>query len=161
MPTRAATHIKVYRGTTPRDRQRTPSPLARLDIAPGAPEDLPADAVAYWDKLAPICAEMGTLTRADFEALSLLCRLNVRKDGLLRTLEADGEVLIGQNGARKTHPAARGLESAVAQILKLYTEFGLAPRARGGVDHRPMRAGSAFANNGRPILNKLEKYTTR
>jgi P27 family predicted phage terminase small subunit len=104
------------------------------------PETLSHGASVVWERQAPICLEMGTLTAADVLAFAKLCELEAtaitasgQKDRegftafLVTTVpDPDGEVHVKIS----EHPAIK-MERATAQALRpFYEYFGLVPVGR-------------------------------
>jgi P27 family predicted phage terminase small subunit len=102
---------------------------------------------------------MGTLTLADSRSLALLCEMLAQETQLRLTLQREGLLVNGAGKTQKSHPAVRCLESTRAQAMKMLDAFGLNPKARLGVDMKPLSstATTNFGNNG--AHNRLRRYT--
>jgi hypothetical protein len=89
-----------------------------------------------WDRLAPVCLAMGTLTAADTETFGTLCELQANMDMARRAKNAPEfapfTVSEDYNGAPKMgiHGALK-LEKELAPIIRqFYGLFGLDPSSR-------------------------------
>lgn len=110
--------------------------------APPMPERLIVDpaAVAKWQEFVPILLDLGTLTKADGEALATLCEVYSAAQSCLLELRATGPVMRTDLGGVKPNPAGplyRGLVSLQASLMG---EFGLTPTSRtrlGGKEEKP------------------------
>lgn len=110
--------------------------------APAMPDRLMVDpvAVAKWQEFVPILLDIGTLTKADGEALATLCEVYSAAQSCLLELRATGPVMRTDLGGVKPNPAGplyRGLVSLQASLMG---EFGLTPTSRarlGGKEEKP------------------------
>ena len=110
--------------------------------APPMPERLMVDpvAVAKWHEFVPILLDIGTLTKADGEALATLCEVYSAAQSCLLELRATGPVMRTDLGGVTPNPAGplyRGLVSLQASLMG---EFGLTPTSRarlGGKEEKP------------------------
>lgn len=100
------------------------------------PAELSGRASVVWDRLAPGCLAMGTLTTVDVEAFGTLCELKatVEMASKQKDAEAFAPFTLSEdyNGAPKvgTHAALK-LERETANALRPYYEyFGLTPSSR-------------------------------
>ena len=117
------------------------------------PVGLSARADAVWDRLAPLCLAMGTLTCADTETFAALCELRATmvEASSQKDVEGFGMFTLSEdyNGAAvvKVHAAVR-LERETATALRPYLAlFGLEPvsRARIVVPKKPDEPVSKWA----------------
>src|SRR5918997_6578414 len=118
----------------PRDAR---DPTARLDEAPEPPAHLSARAAAEWRRLAPVAAELGSLTEADLRGFELLAETLATEAEARAAVEREGHAVPTAGGGRKPHPAVRVMETARAQAARLLAEFGLTPKGRRGLDPPP------------------------
>ena len=125
-PRPAPTALKLLRGSR-KDRlnPREPTPPAGEVVTPST---LSPQARGIWDRLAPVCLAMGTLTLADLGAFAALCEL-----------QATLELACAQKGLARFRPisksgrihAALKLVRETASALRPYFEkFGLDPIGR-------------------------------
>ena len=128
------TALKVLHGVR-KDRinTREPKPKAGEPVKPTA---LSSPASRAWDRVAPLCLAMGTLTTADGEAFATLCELVATRGLVSQEKKRRGfRVLIdvtdkNGNTRNQQHPAVV-LERATATALRPYFEkFGLDPQGR-------------------------------
>jgi phage terminase small subunit len=124
-PRPSPTALKLLKGTR-RDRvnPREPTPPAGEIVTPPT---LSPQAHQIWERLAPVCLAMGTLTVADLGAFAALCEL-----------QATLELACAQKKLAKFRPIFKGrihpilrLERETATALRPYFEkFGLDPIGR-------------------------------
>jgi phage terminase small subunit len=133
-PKRKPTALKILQGTARRDRlnPNEPKPPAGVVVKPS----LSARAAEVWDRLAPVCLAMGTLTPADTQPFGKLCELEVTAVWASSQKDAPGfaPFVVSQdfNGADivKIHAAIK-LERETATALRPYYEyFGMTPSSR-------------------------------
>lgn len=132
---RLSDRTKTLRGTA---RTRKPAAAGdRLTVAPRPPRSLSRAAAAEWRALAPVLVDTGVLTRADLRGLQLLAETLASASELAEVVRVEGTTITGSSGATKAHPALTAIATARAQAHRLLADFGLTPRARGGVDPAP------------------------
>jgi P27 family predicted phage terminase small subunit len=125
-PRPSPTALKVLRGfRADRINQREPRPPAGEIVTPATLSPL---ARPIWDRLAPICLVMGTLTVADVGAFAALCELQATLE--LACSAKGGARFRAVSKAGRIHPALK-LERDTAAALRPYFEkFGLDPIGR-------------------------------
>jgi P27 family predicted phage terminase small subunit len=141
MPGRKPTGLKVLQGTYRADRANHPNAPEAAAGRPSCPSWMDAVARAYWEELADQLEQMRVLTKADENALALLCAALSEYQAANAVVQTDGptyacatksgdimlrqrpEVAIAQDAWRR---AKMGLEA-----------FGLTPAARSRVEARP------------------------
>ena len=97
---------------------------------------LDADAVAAWDELLPILIRMGVFTIADRHLLiALVCAIS-RLKAAQRVIEADGLVVHGATGSKKS-PGCMIADEATKAIRALSGDLGLSPPSRPGLKANP------------------------
>ena|SRR5215468_3273496 len=94
--------VKALRGVTRGINRQEPVPPTGVPVMPAW---LTGRAQGVWQRLAPLCAAMGTLTPADVEAFGTLCSLQAR----LETAKEERTVLRFANAVRQYY-ALFGLE---------------------------------------------------
>jgi len=104
--------LKVLRGTERRTRQRQHEPRPP-DGTVQQPSHLSVRAAAVWQRLAPLCVAMQTLTPADVTAFATFCELQA-------TFEALKPIARNQEAQRRAATALRAY----------YALFGLEPASR-------------------------------
>ena len=138
-PKRKPNHLQLLRGTR-KDRLNPYEPVPIGDVVKPTMSGV---ASAVWDRLAPICLQMGTLTRADVPAFVRLCELQATAE--LASAQKDAPqfavFLVSEdyNGADKlqVHPALR-LERETATALRMFYEyFGMTPGGRARIQVKP------------------------
>lgn len=100
------------------------------------PAELSGLARVVWERLAPVCIQMGTLTPADLETFKRLCELQADLDKACASKDAPEFALFtvseDYNGAPKMglHAAVK-LEKELSPVIRPYYElFGLSPQSR-------------------------------
>ncbi len=113
-----------------------PPPFKRLP--PAAPDWLPAEARAEWERVVPELSRLDLIKPVDRAALTSYC---LTWDRLVRAqaeMEADGGSVLGSNSqGRVRHPAVAVIEAASKELRAWASEFGLSPAAEGKVGRRP------------------------
>ena len=127
---RASQELKKLRGTDCVDRLTTPAAGDRLTEPPAAPNTLSRGAKQEWQALASVLVELGTICRGDLRAFEQLTETLATQNALQAVIETEGVLLKTGTGSFKTNPAMRSLETARNQAARLFTEFGLTPKAR-------------------------------
>lgn len=100
------------------------------------PRDLSTAAGAIWDRVAPICLAMGTLTTADVPAFVRYCELEVTAREASSQKDAPGFAMftISQDfdGAAKVgvHAAIKVERETAAALRPYYDFFGMTPTSR-------------------------------
>lgn len=144
------THLQLLKGTDAkhpeRINQNEPQPRP---TTPKRPSWLTHEAKRCWEKLAPICERMGTLTEADGEAFTALCiawadmvdnfrivkewkrraRQNAREHGQMNM----GAVSRTKSGYAQAIPQVAMMRAAMKEFRAWCGEFGLTPSARRGI----------------------------
>ncbi len=133
MTQRASSQLKAIRGTQRADRAPRPTIGKRLTEAPLPPDNLSLAAVTEWNVLADVLTRSGALVESDLRALALLCETLATEAGLREILKGGLMLTSG-----KAHPAYRMLITTRQLATRLFTDFGLSPKARQSVDmHAP------------------------
>lgn len=112
------------------DRRYGDEPTPDVHI-PDPPKVLKGAALAEWDRITQLLAEVKCISRLDRGPLTAYClewaryiKANQRLS-LVRSLLAEGST-----GNKVPHPLLRVADKAFANMLKICTEFGLTPAAR-------------------------------
>lgn len=137
MPARLSNARKAAAGTLRPARVRQVPAGDRLLDPPKPPAGLSKAAADEWKRLAAALVEVGTLTRGDLRALQLLSETLAAVADLAATIAKEGFTVAGVGGGVKSHPCLVALAQARAQSHRMLADFGLTPRARGGVDQAP------------------------
>lgn len=129
------TALKILRGNPSKTRLNALEP-----IPPGlpvvAPETLSPGARLVWDRLAPICLAMRTLTAADVDTFASLCELQSTMHQAAAWKSAEGfAVLVASVDAMgapvlRPHPALKIERDTAMSLRSYYSYFGLEPSAR-------------------------------
>lgn len=129
------TALKMLRGNPSKTKPNADEPRPPAGEA-AKPAALSRLAGVVWDRLAPVCLAMGTLTSADAESFATLCELQADMDLARKSKDAPEfapfTVSEDYNGAPKmgVHGAVK-LEKELAPIIRpYYALFGLEPVSR-------------------------------
>jgi P27 family predicted phage terminase small subunit len=141
---RKSNEQKHLAGTYRADRDKPPAAGERLTEAPEPPDTLSLGARQEWIALAPVLVELGTLCRGDLRAFEQLCETLATANSLQAIIQAEGVLLKMGNGGFKTNPAMKSLEVARNQAARLFTEYGLTPKARNYVSRAPEPKGDSI-----------------
>jgi hypothetical protein len=127
--------LKMLRGNpskTPPNLNEPQPPAGEVVMPPG----MSMLARVVWERLAPVCIQMGTLTPADTETFKRLCELQADLDEACRSKDAPEFAMFtlseDYNGAPKMglHAAIK-LEKEFSPIIRPYFElFGLSAASR-------------------------------
>lgn len=134
---RTTRESKILRGTYRKDRDKPATARERLTEPPEPPDALSHGARDEWQALAPVLVELGTLCRGDLWAFEQLTETLATQNSLQAVIEAEGVLIRTGTGSFKTNPAMRSLETARAQAMRLYCEFGLTPKSRKYAEQAP------------------------
>jgi P27 family predicted phage terminase small subunit len=131
--------FKAVTGAKPRASRAKASPKARDKAAkPSCPIWLKAEARSEWQRIVPMLARRGVLTRVDSMTIAVYCNAVARYIAAQASIDKDGVTvtvnLLDSNGkateAQRTNPALKVLESCERTIHKFLREFGGTPRSR-------------------------------
>lgn len=128
-----------------RINEAEPTPEHLEDLAP--PEELPRQAVPYWEELAPILSAMRILSEADRRQLMGLCVDMAHMRIVDDQIEADGPLLrrhfdfcparkggeCGCTGPMVEHPAMRAKDKVWRRVHAAMCDFGMNPSMRAKV----------------------------
>ncbi|MFE9845784.1 phage terminase small subunit P27 family [Streptomyces goshikiensis] len=146
--------LKLVEGTRPgRDsggRKVTETPAFKR-VPPEAPEWLPAEARAEWERVVPELARLDLLKPVDRSALTAYCLTWDRLVQAQMEMAADGSVLATNSQGRVRHPAVAVIEAASKELRAWAGEFGLTPSAESRVGRQGDDDGDStnpFAGSG-------------
>lgn len=115
----------------PRVPSRTEPGAPAEFTEPDPPASLGESGRAAWSILWALGGPTGVYSvRADAFVIERYASLVDRRTELERTLKAEGWIAAGSQGQEIIHPAARLLQQAEADMLKLEDRLGLNPTAR-------------------------------
>jgi P27 family predicted phage terminase small subunit len=110
--------------------------------APEAPEWLPAEALAEWNRVVPEMDRLGLLKTIDRAALTAYCLTWARLLEATAIVKAEGMVYTDdKTGRAQRHPALMTAEAASKELRSWANEFGLTPSAE-------QKLGSSKGENG-------------
>ncbi len=117
---------------------------------------LDADAVAAWDELLPILIRMGVITVADRHLLiALVCAIS-RLKGSQREIEANGLIVHGATGSKKS-PGVTIADESTKQIRALSADLGLSPASRPGLKAKSLHKLSDYEKSQKEAAERLLK----
>jgi P27 family predicted phage terminase small subunit len=121
--------LKVLRGNPGRrpynPEEPTPAPA---QLTP--PSWLEGDAVAEWNRLAPVLHGLGLLTEIDGDALATYCHTWARWREAERNIQKYGMVIKGKGGYPIISPFVAVANRSMAQMKSFLLEFGMTPSSR-------------------------------
>lgn len=104
------------------------------------PEELSGAASGVWDRLAPVCLQMGTLTVADVPAFVRLCELQATAEAASAQKDAPGFAIFlyttmvdsagNEHQQVKVHPAIKIEGETAVKLRPYYDYFGMTPSGR-------------------------------
>jgi P27 family predicted phage terminase small subunit len=126
-------HLKIVEGRAPgRDSggRKVTEPPSFVRLPPTAPDWLPAEARAEWDRVVPELQRLQLLKPPDAAALAAYCMAWARFVEACRIVEEQGMVLHDDKlGRSQRHPALLTAEAASKELRAWCGEFGLTPSA--------------------------------
>lgn len=128
---KAPAAVKELRGTERSDRHSE-----QVHVPAGVPlppEELRDDVQQEWLRLAPVLAERGLLTEADFLAWEMGMRIYSLWRDAYDELLTTPQVEMSEKGNAYAHPLVWIEKSHSERVLKFCDRFGLTPSARNGL----------------------------
>lgn len=136
-------HLKALEGCR-EDRLNRDEPIPEEDGDIVPPVQLPNDAQAVWDRLAPDMIEKRVLTAWDVDAFASYCRSVALYNRAAALVDESPVTAAGSHGGTVINPAVRAMATAEAMARSIGQRFGLTPgdRAALKVDHSSGRPKS-------------------
>lgn len=113
----------------------------------GKPAALTHGAGVVWDRLAPVCVQMGTLTRADVSTFATLCELQATMEAASGQKDRPGFTIFlhttmvdsagNEHQQVKIHPAIRLEGETAVKLRPYYDYFGMTPTGRARIQVKP------------------------
>ena len=97
---------------------------------PPAPAWLSKDAVAEWNRVAPLLVAEGRLLPIHETAFGAYCTAAGNMNDAAAAIARDGITVPGRRGGKVRHPACAVWNSASQQVLAFGKLFGLSPASR-------------------------------
>lgn len=105
-------------------------PPGFVRLPPEAPEWLPDEARAEWERVVPELQRLRLLKPVDRAALTAYCLTWDRLVRAQKEIDDDGGSVLGENSqGRVRHPAVAVIEAASKELRAWAAEFGLSPSA--------------------------------
>jgi len=128
-PAPTPTQLKILKGNPGR------RPLNRQEAQvasgiPTAPTELEGEAKAEWERIVPLLAEAGLLTRVDRGGLVMACQAWGRWITLQAEINRQGMLIKNRKGMPALNPLIRRQDECVSQFRPLLQEFGMSPSSR-------------------------------
>jgi len=104
------------------------------------PPEINGRAREFWDRRAPVLAQMGLLTVADESMLAMLCRTEAELWDAWDDVAKNGMRLLTYTEAGERHlenPAVKMASDAQKRLKALEVEFGMSPSSRTRVKAQP------------------------
>lgn len=136
------TALKILRGNPGKRALPTQEPTpAPAPITP--PATLKGDALAEWDRIAPLLSAAGLLTQLDPFALTLYCEAYADWSEAKRQIDKFGTVIKGAKGFPVLSPYVGIAAKAWERMRKILIEFGMTPSSRARVTTAEQRPTDA------------------
>lgn len=127
-PAPRSTHLRALEGVREsRLNHDEPLPGEGMIIPP---TDLPGDAMAIWNRLAPDLIAKKVLTCWDADEFANGCRIQALLNEALTLAEKSPIVSTGSNDNLVMNPAIRAVTSLEASLRSIWSRFGLTPGDR-------------------------------
>lgn len=127
-PSGTPTHLKILEGCR-EDRINRDAPLPG-DTSVKPPSELPADAQAIWDRLAPDLIAKKVLTAWDVDAFASFCRSVAVYNRAATEVDSLPLTAKGAAGGVTVQPSFRVMQAADAMMRSSGQRFGLTPGDR-------------------------------
>lgn len=122
------TALKKAKGVrADRINENEPKPDSRI---PDCPPYVQGEALAEWNRVAPILDAMGVLSAIDGTALAIYCLAVGRLIRAQTEIDANPIVVLTERGGSRASPYAKMIREESALILRYMAEFGATPVAR-------------------------------
>lgn len=146
-PAPKPTHLKVLSGTR-EDRLNRDEPTPGADaVVP--PVDLPQDAQAVWNRLAPDLIAKRVLTAWDVDAFAEFCRSVAIYNRAALEVESLPLTARGAAGGVTVQPAFRVMQAAAQMMRSTGQRFGLTPGDRAALK---VNSGESTKGGGERLL---------
>jgi len=93
------------------------------------PAGLSAGAAVVWDRIAPVCLYMGTLTTADVPTFGRMCELQATAEQASAMKDTDGFTYFDVKDG-SPHPCLRVERETATALRPYYDYFGMTPPSR-------------------------------
>lgn len=84
-----------------------------------------------WNRIAPVLHSLGLLTDMDKVLLAGYCEAWSRYQEAQAILTSEGVLVLGYRGSMVKNPAIQVAKDALADVIRIATEFGMTPSSRG------------------------------
>ncbi|WP_168707698.1 P27 family phage terminase small subunit [Mycobacterium intracellulare] len=128
---RRPSHLKAIEGVR-EDRLNRDEPVPSSSVVV-PPVDLPDEARAIWDRLAPDLVAKKVLTSWDVDEFANGCRTQALLNRALLDAESSPLVVAGSNDNLVMNPAIRIVTSLESTLRSIWCRFGLTPGDRAGL----------------------------
>jgi P27 family predicted phage terminase small subunit len=128
-PTPRPTHLRALEGVD-ESRLNRDEPIPEASLAVRPPVDMPEEALAIWNRLAPDLIEKRVLTRWDADEFANACRIQALLHRALADAESTPLVSAGSNDNLVMNPAIRIVTTLEASLRSIWSRFGLTPGDR-------------------------------
>lgn len=167
-------NYRAVTGAKPRKSRAADKSSIATAGKPTAPRWLSKAAKAEWDRIVPLLADRGVLTKVDSMVLATYCNAVARYITAQQSIDEDGVTvetsILDSHGvariARRVNPALKVLESCERTIHKFLREFGGTPRSREQTkpaaeapDSKPLTPREqALADAKRLLEGRIQKF---
>jgi|SRR5271156_5835119 len=101
------------------------------------PIELPADAMAIWNRLAPDLIDKGCLSAWDVDEFANGCRMQALLSRALSDAESSPLISAGSKDNLVMNPAIRAVTALEASLRSIWSRFGLTPGDRATLKVEP------------------------
>ena len=123
------TEIKLLQGTQRSDRINRQEPDLKSEI-PSCPTHIQGESRQEWKRITKELGAIGILTRVDRAAIAAYCDAYGRWTKALMKLNEEGLLVKAPSGYPILNPCLSIINSALDQMRKFLTEFGMTPSSR-------------------------------
>ena len=123
------TKLKLLQGTQRSDRVNRQEPNSKLEI-PSCPRHIQGESRREWKRITKELGAVGLVTRVDRAAIGAYCEAYGRWSEAVSKLHEKGLLVKAPSGYPILNPYLSIINSALDQMRKFLTEFGMTPRSR-------------------------------
>lgn len=123
------TKLKLLQGTQRSDRVNRQEPNSKLEI-PSCPRHIQGESRREWKRITKELGAVGLVTRVDRAAIGAYCEAYGRWSEAVSKLHEKGLLVKAPSGYPILNPYLSIINSALDQMRKFLTEFGMTPSSR-------------------------------
>ncbi len=123
------TKLKLLQGTQRSDRVNLQEPAPKPEI-PSCPKHIQGESRREWKRITKELGAVGLVTRVDRAAIAAYCEAYGRWSEAVSKLHEKGLLVKAPSGYPILNPYLSIINSALDQMRKFLTEFGMTPSSR-------------------------------